>query len=110
MPRGIKVEKHVLGTDGKYHRDPTYVGENAWDDSDDEGTNLNKVIDQDEGSTDSDSTEKRNWGADVKAARSAKEKDDRQELLAIYGRVVHCPMSCHLLFYQFRYSYTNCWG
>ena len=40
MPEGFRAQKFVKGPDGEYKRDPNFVGENAWDDSE------NKPLDE----------------------------------------------------------------
>ncbi|KAJ7563243.1 hypothetical protein O6H91_03G102400 [Diphasiastrum complanatum] len=45
MPEGLRVKKFLPGPDGEYHRDESYVGEDAWEDSDnEEELDLSKMI------------------------------------------------------------------
>ena len=46
MPEDFLAQKWVAGPDGEYKRDPTYVGENAWAESDDEGESVEKIAEE----------------------------------------------------------------
>lgn len=43
-PEGFRAHKYVKGPDGEYKRDPNFVGENAWDDSENEP--LDKLVEE----------------------------------------------------------------
>ncbi|KAG0583886.1 hypothetical protein KC19_3G168900 [Ceratodon purpureus] len=48
MPEGFRAIKYVKGPDGEYKRDPNFVGENAWDDDENENENepLDKLVEE----------------------------------------------------------------
>lgn len=47
-PKGLKLKKFIEGPDGTLIHDPSYVGEDAWDDNDESlQQNLKRSIDSD---------------------------------------------------------------
>lgn len=47
-PKGLKLKKFIEGPDGTLVHDPSYVGEDAWDDNDESSQkNLKQIIDND---------------------------------------------------------------
>lgn len=52
MPKGLKMKKFIEGPEGTLIRDTSYVGENAWDDDDENDATIYKnkvkeIIDHD---------------------------------------------------------------
>lgn len=46
MPEGFRAQKYVAGPDGEFKRDPSYVGENAWAESDDEEETVEQIVEE----------------------------------------------------------------
>eukprot|EP00250_Pteridium_aquilinum_P014757 c22183_g1_i1 orf=676-3876(-) len=43
LPKGLRMQRYVYGSDGGLHHDLSYIGENPWDESEHEGITFNEV-------------------------------------------------------------------